>query len=131
MKASLILESIGHANVQRERLFMAKCDAVIPGLGAFVIGKSSTRGWVALIRGPGGKFRLDRQFLKPKIDYKNSNGAGTRGVQKCYLLESGNVYEVSDPKSWKCDEKYFVVVLECGTIRRFKTYEEAVGQERP
>ncbi|MFA4871298.1 MAG: hypothetical protein WC623_24075 [Pedobacter sp.] len=44
--------------------------------------------WVAEIRKDG-----DIVFIKSHIDFSSSNGMGTRGVSRVFILESGNKYK--------------------------------------
>ena len=51
-----------------------------------------------------------RIFLKPIIDYSESNSKGTRGVYALYLLVPGKLYEISEPTSWKNTHRYHAIV---------------------
>jgi hypothetical protein len=87
-----------------------------PLLG-MVAGKS--RAWVALVSMVGS--RLCRKFLRPHaMDYSRANSVGSRGVFKCYWLETGDgmIYEVSAPQSWSSTDRYFCVVTIDGEISR-------------
>jgi hypothetical protein len=66
------------------------------------------RAWVAEITGRDPKFGLKREFLSGVRSYSNANSGRSRGVETTYSLESGKIYEISDPQSWKRTARYFV-----------------------
>ncbi len=72
--------------------------------------------FVAEITGFHPKFKYERKFLQCKKDYKNANSKGSRGVFAFYILESGKIYDVLDPYSWKNSHRYFCIVDELGNI---------------
>lgn len=116
MKAALRLEIIGDNTHQA---FIASCDALDaakPGLGRQVIGRPKARHWVAKILGPHAIYKYNREFLPSKKSYENANSVGSRGVEAIFVLESGNVYEISSPESWKTTRRYFARVTESGDI---------------
>lgn len=88
----------------------------------FLGGLGPPRYWVAQITGRSGGNGYDRQFLKAKTDYTHSNSKGTRGVYACYLLESGHIYEVSSPVSWKRVDRYFCRAVD-GHVQRITKVE--------
>jgi len=79
--------------------------------------------WVAEILRYGISHKFQKEFLKRRVDYSNANSKGTRGVFCWYILESGHIYEVKEPKSWKCTEQYFCKVSEEGEIERITEKE--------
>lgn len=72
--------------------------------------------WVAEITGPDEKYRLARNFLKPKLDYSHSNGVGSRGIFAEFILTSGAVYEVKSQVTWQRVERYYCYVDDEGDI---------------
>lgn len=73
--------------------------------------------WVAEIAGVDSKFRFTRRFIPFRQDYSEANGVGSRGIYRYYLLESGKVYEVYAPTSWKAHDRYFCRVEEGRIVR--------------
>jgi hypothetical protein len=67
------------------------------------------RHWVAEIVGLDPKYTFKRVFLSQKRDFSKSNSVGSRGVYANYMLEYGKVFEVSDPKSWRRIDRYFLL----------------------
>ncbi len=65
--------------------------------------------WVAEICGRDGRFGYARQFLRPRRDYRQANGKGTRGVFLVYFLTDGRLHEVQAQESWKRWERYFCI----------------------
>ena len=117
MKASLKIEAIGDDADQSLRFFTDLTNMLVPGLGDVTFGeKPKPSYWVAQITGVHEKYKYERKFLKGKKDYTHSNSKGSRGVYVYYLLESGNVYEVKQPVSWKNTLRYFCIVTEEGEI---------------
>jgi len=117
MKYSLKIEAIGDDQYQYMRLWTNILNMGVPGLGD-LLGTPKPNYWVALITGFDNKFNYSRQFLKPKKDYAKSNNKGSRGVYFYYILESGYIYQVSSPITWKRTEKYFCIVSDDGEIQR-------------
>lgn len=78
--------------------------------------------WVARLIGiaPNGYF--EREFLRPKKDYKGANGTGSRGVLLSYELYDGAVYEVNELLSWNREDRYFVRAVK-GAIERLSALE--------
>lgn len=117
MKATLKVEAIGDDTFQYMRLWTGILNDGAPGLGDS-LGVPKPDYWVAMIVGHDSKFGYCRQFLKPKKDYAKANRKGSRGVFLWYMLESGYVYEVSSPVTWKRRERYFCTVSDDGEIIR-------------
>lgn len=122
MRASLRLEAIGddaHAagRIAGKRLEALGCAQVAPLLSW------PARQWCAELTGLDARYGFARRFLPGKKDYARGNGRGSRGVHVYYTLESGHLYEVCAPVSWKHDDRYCCTVTEDGTIVRM-TREE-------
>lgn len=79
--------------------------------------------WVAQITGRDAKFGLRRKFLPANWQRKDANGAHTRCVYLWFVLESGRLYEVSAPVSWRKRERYFCRVNNAGEIFRVSEQE--------
>lgn len=124
MKASLILEYIGEAQDARLSLYGKIIDQALPGLGNHVIGRSRMRmPWVAEVAGVDNKFAFKRNFLKANWERSKSNATGSRGTRLCFALESGKLYEVKSPQSWRSTDRYFCTVNEEGNIIRMTDTE--------
>ena len=66
--------------------------------------------WCAKIAGfmPSGKPRYE--FLRGKVDYRNSNGQMTRGVELVFYPQSGGIYHAHYFTSWRsCRDDWFRV----------------------
>ncbi len=81
---------------------------------------SGNRAWVAEITGPDAQFGLSRVFLAGVRDYSKANSVRSRGVRTAYALESGKLYEISAPESWKSTERYFATVRDGEIVRLSK-----------
>lgn len=117
MKASLKIECIGDNNDQMLK-FWKGVTAEICGndLAEATFGSFKASYFVAEITGFHPKFKYDRNFLRCKKDYKHANSKGSRGVYAFYILESGKIYDVLEPYSWKNSHRYFCTVTEEGSI---------------
>lgn len=123
MKATLCLEYIGWNNDQKMRLYSYIVDFVTPGLAKELIGHKRRNPWVAKVSGTDKRYGFKREFISGKIQLKRANRAFTRGVELWFVLESGNVYEVSSPESWRYTRRYFCIVNENGDILHIKPSE--------
>lgn len=119
MKATLALEYIGEAQDARLALMAGVIDQVIPGMSGGLIGLSRPRKpWVAQILGKDPRYGLARRFLPANWQRQRANGNGSRGVELWFVLESGRLYEVNAPVSWRSTERYFCTVADTGKIIR-------------
>lgn len=118
MLAVLKIEAMGDSTDQYMKFARAVFNEVGPGLGDQAIGKWPARYWVARITGKCPRYKWKREFIRGKKDYSQTNSVGSRGVYIWYFLESGNVYEVNAPVSWKNNDRYFCRVTEAGDITR-------------
>jgi len=76
------------------------------------------RPWVAEIVGVCPRYRFERVFLPPRIDYSNASSTGNRGVWFWWTLSSGRVYEAWRKTSWRYGrDRQFMSVTEEGDIR--------------
>lgn len=114
MKASLKIEAIGDDTEQ----FIARVRKQSRSLARDFVGDIPRRSWCAEIVGRDPRYGYQRVFLRCRRDYRETNSKGSRGVYKFYILESGHIYEVSAPKSWRHVDRYFCKVTEDGTIER-------------
>lgn len=103
MRANIKIEAIGYGNRQVESMF-----------------RFPPRYWVAEM-----VYSDKRVFLKGKIDYSESNSKSTRGVYVNYIIESGKVYDVKSPTSWRSCDRYFATVNDDGTILRHTSFKDA------
>lgn len=81
------------------------------------------RPWCAEIL-PGTRGRLwDRRFLESQQDLRQANGNGTQGIRRCYVLQSGLLYEAQKQTSWQRAERVFMRVTESGDIEELNREE--------
>lgn len=127
MKANLRLERInGDINKRLGIFAIGQCAVIKTYLGIDLLeGMRGVRDFVAEITDFDIRYRYKRTFLRGKVDYAQSNLRGTRGVFVNYTLESGKIYHVSDPRSWRRTDKYYVTVTNEGEI--VKITEEEVS----
>ena len=117
MKAILTLELFGEDTREIFKLYRGIFDVCNAKLFSDkYIGVPPRSSWVAEITGPDEKYRLKREFLKPKLDYSRSNGKGSRGIFAEYILESGKIYEVLSRENWRRSRRYFCKVTPDGDI---------------
>jgi len=115
MKANLKIEAIGYNSNNLNRLLPRSM-------------RIPSRYWVAEITGVHSVYKLDRTFLRGKIDYREANSKASRGVHVNYILEAGKIYEVSKPQSWRSTVRFFATVSESGEIREHGSYEDAKAE---
>lgn len=125
MKASIKLEAIGYNHNQESKLFEKRLDECCDGLGKYMTERTGNYPWIAEITGTHEKFKFERKFIKYRTDYSEANGAFSRGVYQCYIVESGRLYELKNLVSWNSYERYFFIVSENGDIEK-KTESEAM-----
>lgn len=124
MKAALCLEYVGESGDAQIALYSGKLDGIAPGLGGAAFGcKNPRKPWVAEIIGYHGKYGFERTFLSSKRNYSRANSSGSRGVELWFVLESGKVYEVKAPQSWRSVDRYFCRVDDDGDIIRMSKDE--------
>lgn len=123
MKANIKIEAIGNGNDQANKLWSNVLDGMVFGLGDVI--RMPKRYWVAEITGTHPVYKLDRKFLNGKVDYKDSSSTANRGVFYNYVLESGKIYEVSKPTSWKSTHRFFAIVSNSGEIEEYRSYDDA------
>lgn len=126
MKATICLEYIGERQDSEMALYRGLLNEAIPRLGDGIVGgpKRPRKPWIAKIVGRSKKFGLDRQFLESKRTYARSNSTGSRGVELWFTLDSGCLYEIKKPLSWKCFDRYFCIVKDDGEIERIQDAEK-------
>lgn len=128
MKTNLKIEAIGYHDNETVKFYGKMVDSAGKGLGRMFHVKP--RYWVAEIIGNHPVYKLDRMFLKYKVDYLSMNSRSSRGVYVNYILETNKVYEVSSPVSWKKTERYFAVVDNDGNIVKYERYKDAKASIR-
>lgn len=76
----------------------------------------SSRYGVSEITGiyPSGALR--KTPLRCNKDYSKANSVGSRGVYAYYIVQTGRIYEVYEPVSWKRTRHYFCTVTLDGDI---------------
>lgn len=125
MRANLKIEAIDYGTRQIQKLCGRIVDEAMPDIGFGAGFVMKPRNWVAEIIGPSQKYGLERSFIKGKIDLSKANSKETRGVCFNYILESGKIYEVSKPTSWRSTDRFFATVDAGGNIVRHGSYEDA------
>lgn len=117
MKAALKIEAIDDNTYKYFSFWTGLLNDGSPGLGD-LMGLPKRNYWVAQIIGTDAQFAYNRQFIKPRKDYRKSNRPGSRGVYLWYTLESSKVYEVKRPVSRQRFERFFCTVTETGEIKQ-------------
>lgn len=106
MRASLALEAIGQNYIRDIR----EIDRFIGPASGQPIDRMPYR------QGVWDVTESDHKTVFGKWDYSNANSKGSRGVYIHYILESGRLYQVAEPTSWKNSKHYFCTVDEEGDI---------------
>jgi len=119
MKASLALEAIGQNYIRDIR----ELDRFI----GTASGQSFDR--MPYRQGVWDVTESDTGPVFGKWDYSKANSKGSRGVYIHYLLESGKLYQVAEPTSWKNSDHYFCIVDDDGEIIKL-TKEHAQEWQR-
>lgn len=110
MKATFRIEIFGN-NSKLLRFYQSMISDVAGNdVANAIVGKIPAQYYVAEITGTDPKWKYQREFVKAKYDYKNSNSIGSRGVYAWYIIESGKIYEVKSQTSWKSFDKYYCTV---------------------
>lgn len=118
MKATLKIECIGDNDTQFLKFWKsALTEMVGDKLTESIFGNIPLKFFVAEITGFHSKFKYERKFLRCKKDYRNANNKGSRGVYAFYILESGKIYDIKHPYSWKNHDRYFCTVDDNGDIK--------------
>lgn len=117
MKANLRLERIGgeYMGLSGPELLTWRMCSAYPG-GEQHRSPPKSRDWVAEIVGFDARYGYKRKFIHGKSDYARSNARATRGLYINYILESGHLYEVASPQSWKQTKRYFATVTDDGDV---------------
>lgn len=123
MKAVLKIEAIGDNCDQFIRFNKCMLNDAMPGLGDLTIGKIPVSYFVAEVVGFSNKYKYKRRFLNAKKDYTHANSVGSRGVYLYYFLESGKIYDIKQPISWRRTLRYFCKVAELGDIENLTEQE--------
>ena len=111
MRASLVIEAIGHGEAQQMRLYRGIMrEAGLGRAGNALLGDWSPR-WGVL------DIQTGREVYG-RTDYSLANSKGSRGVRIWYTLESGRRYRVRAPQSWKSTDEYVCHVTKDGNIVR-------------
>lgn len=117
MRASLVIEAIGHSTVQMMRVWKGALSEAGLGRAAHAaLGDplDFARWGVCEVDGTGRKVRQ----VFGRTDYSQANRKGSRGVRIWYALESGKRYKVRAPESWSATDEYFCRITEAGDIVR-------------
>jgi hypothetical protein len=124
MRATLKIECIGDNSDQLLKFWKrTTADMLGSGIADATFGSSKLSYFVAEITGFHPKFKFERNFLRFKKCYKHANSKGSRGVFAWYLLDSGKIYDVLEPVSWKNSQRYFCTVNDEGEIVYMKESE--------
>lgn len=128
MKAVLKLEAIGDDICEQTRAYKNICKSF--GCDSRFEEGDHRCPWVAKIIGLYASGKFQREFIRPKKDYSESNSKGSRGIFFWYTLESGNYYDINELTSWKNSERYYCSVNNDGDITRVDENEIWVHFER-
>lgn len=109
MKATLSLEYIGGNTWDVLRRFEPGSDWPGPFVKKAVAQKQDGTPFFEVIYG--------------KRDYSKANSKGSRGVYVWYILESGWLYYVKEPRSWKSVDFYWCAVTENGDVYKMSESE--------
>jgi len=115
MKASLSVEAIGHDTIEYLRWGSNLLDDCgLPGKS--IVGNPvELAGWgVWDVR----EDRKVKRMIYGRTDYSNANSKGSRGVRIWYTLESGHLYFVRSPTSWRNVDEFYCRVNDEGDIER-------------
>jgi len=107
MYASLRLEVIDDNVRGRIRLFQAMCREAKLGVIATAFNPPPNRPWVARITGLDEKYGLKREFESGRMDYREANSVGSRGVYINYMLDDAYIYDVSERVSRRSRDRRF------------------------
>lgn len=120
MKASICLEYIGEGYAAKERLFSGFVRAASFGIDAGCEIAKTRKPWVAEICGIGGKFWLERRFVKPIVQRQRGSSTGNRGTEYWFTCESGRIYQAQHYISWRSKERFFFMVTDGGDIEKLE-----------
>jgi hypothetical protein len=126
MKATLGIEYIGERYDADMLLWARRLDDAFGGqFGRSIIGGPARprKPWVAEISDRHEQLGLQRRFLPANWQRKRANGPHSRGVELWFVLESGRVYEVNEPVSWRRWDRYFCAVDDAGNVQRLSKKE--------
>jgi len=111
VKAAFGAEAIGFGH-------QLKVDAMLAPFGVRMRDPVNPRPWVAEIVGRHPRYKYERRFLRPRIDYRKASSTANRGVWFWWTLESGRIYEIWRRTSWRYGRDHrFVTVTEDGDIQ--------------
>jgi hypothetical protein len=73
--------------------------------------RASQKQWVARIVGISPRFGFEREFVRPRKDYRNAKRgmSGRAGIGSVFLLEADWVCEFNQWENWK-EKRYFALV---------------------
>ena len=80
------------------------------------IGRYNGNPYIAKITGIHKKYEFERTFLNPKTQYKNANLKCSRGVEKWFILDENQFYEMRYAVSWKKTIIRYIFVTNSGDI---------------
>lgn len=117
----LRLEWIGH-NVHQQSVQYAKLLDALGG-GGELVRLDSRRPWVLRLTGVDDSWTVTTERVNGRLDYRNANSRGSRGVEMVYTLPDG-VYCVHELISWRNSRQYFLLVSDSNAAELTK--EEAI-----
>lgn len=121
MKASLELEAIGQNYIRDIR----DLDGFIGTATGQPIDRMPYR------QGVWDVTEIDHEYVSGKWDYSQANSKGSRGVYVHYVLETGRLYQVAEPVSWRNSDHYFCIVSDEGDIVKLtQEYAQEWKQQR-
>lgn len=86
------------------------CGSLLAQMLATKFMRNQRKPWCARVVGffPSGKPKYE--FLRGKVDYRNSNSVMSRGVELIFYPQSGSIYHAHYFSSWRssCDDWFWV-----------------------
>lgn len=121
MFTQIKLELIGWKTWKDDLLQVKVVNRIVPGLGRRF--KKASPWWVAEITGRDPKFKYNRAFVRPRVDYTLAAESFNRGVFGYYLVETGKFYEIKELDGECHANRYFLTVSETGEKIRITEME--------
>lgn len=79
--------------------------------------------WVAEIKDLCPKFTYKRNFIKPTIDWRESNSKGSKNVFGIYIVENGHLYQIKENLCTKRSVVYFCKINDNGEAVKISEQE--------
>lgn len=116
MKAAFGAEAIGCSSELASMNDLGRAMSTAAGADPSWFKLPDLRPWVAEIVGYHERWRYDRRFLRPKVDYSQANSTRSRGMWFWWTLESGHFYQADYQTTWHDRTRKFLIVTEDGDL---------------